>query len=52
MSSTVPSSASPSVRPYACVPIDLGERSYDIRIAPGLLDQPDTWAGLPRPRRL
>jgi 3-dehydroquinate synthase len=28
--------------------IDLGERSYPIRIAPGLLRQPATWDGLPQ----
>lgn len=36
-------SASPTV-----VPIDLGDRSYDILIGSGLLDQASTWAGLPR----
>jgi 3-dehydroquinate synthase len=35
--------ASPTV-----VPIDLGDRSYDILIGSGLLDQASTWAGLPR----
>jgi 3-dehydroquinate synthase len=30
------------------VRIDLGERSYPIAIAAGLIDKPDTWAGLPR----
>ncbi len=30
------------------VPIDLGERSYPILIGTGLLDEPATWAGLPR----
>lgn len=30
------------------VRIALDDRSYDIRIAPGLLDQPATWQGLPR----
>jgi 3-dehydroquinate synthase len=30
------------------VPIALDERSYEIRIAPGLLDQPDSWTGLPK----
>lgn len=30
------------------VPIELGERSYDIHIAPGLIDRPDSWTGLPR----
>lgn len=30
------------------VHIDLGERSYDIRIGAGLLDKPDTWAQLPK----
>lgn len=30
------------------VPIALGDRSYDILIGEGLLDAPDTWAGLPR----
>ncbi|WP_198320769.1 3-dehydroquinate synthase [Azohydromonas aeria] len=28
--------------------IDLGERSYDIRIGCGLLDAPESWSGLPR----
>ncbi|UXH79343.1 3-dehydroquinate synthase [Roseateles amylovorans] len=32
----------------ACVPIELGERSYEIRIGPGLLDLASTWQGLPR----
>lgn len=36
-------SASPTV-----VPIDLGDRSYDILIGSDLLDQASTWAGLPR----
>ncbi|RZI85267.1 MAG: 3-dehydroquinate synthase, partial [Rubrivivax sp.] len=30
------------------VAIDLGDRSYDIRIGQGLLNQPDTFAGLPK----
>jgi 3-dehydroquinate synthase len=30
------------------VPIDLGERSYDILIGSNLLDLPSAWAGLPR----
>jgi 3-dehydroquinate synthase len=30
------------------VRIDLGERSYPIAIAAGLIDRPDTWVGLPR----
>ncbi|MEF7616432.1 3-dehydroquinate synthase [Aquincola sp. MAHUQ-54] len=30
------------------VPIALGDRSYDIRIGAGLLDDPATWQGLPR----
>ena len=30
------------------VQIDLGERSYAIQIAPGLLDSPAAWQGLPR----
>ncbi|TDQ43308.1 3-dehydroquinate synthase [Tepidicella xavieri] len=30
------------------VHIDLGERSYPILIGSGLLDDPDTWRGLPR----
>ena len=32
----------------ACVPIDLGERRYDILIGAGLLDDASSWAGLPR----
>jgi 3-dehydroquinate synthase len=32
----------------ACVPIDLGDRRYDILIGSGLLTRPDTYAGLPR----
>ncbi|MBO9686982.1 3-dehydroquinate synthase [Roseateles chitosanitabidus] len=40
-----PTGASPTV-----VPIDLGDRSYDILIGAGLLDQSSTWAGLPRAR--
>lgn len=31
------------------VPIALGERSYDIRIGRQLLEDPASWAGLPRP---
>jgi len=30
-----------------CVPITLGERSYDILIGSGLLDRPQCWHGLP-----
>jgi len=30
------------------VQIDLGERSYDIRIATGLMEQDDAWQGLPK----
>ena len=30
------------------VPIDLGDRSYDILIGEGLLDEPATYAGLPK----
>lgn len=30
------------------VPVSLGERSYDIVIGCGLLDDPTSWAGLPR----
>jgi 3-dehydroquinate synthase len=30
------------------VQIDLGERSYDIRIASGLMQQDDAWQGLPK----
>ncbi len=38
-----------SVSPSAAqVHIELGERSYPIAIGPGLLDQPATYAGLPR----
>lgn len=57
MSPSVPSSlptsvpashAVPATAGHACVPIDLGDRSYDIHIGPGLLDQPQTWSGLPR----
>ena len=32
------------------VQIDLGERSYPILIGPGLLGDPQTYAGLPRAR--
>ena len=32
----------------ACVPIDLGERRYDILIGVGLLDDAASWAGLPQ----
>ncbi len=47
--SAVPASpASAGTAQAACVSIDLGDRSYDIHIAPGLLDQPQTWSGLPR----
>jgi len=58
MSAQVPvSSPLPEIQPpapagaglaQACVPIHLGDRSYDIRIGPGLLDQPQAWADLPR----
>ena len=34
--------------PAAQVHIDLGDRSYDIAIATGLLDQSSTWQGLPK----
>ncbi|MBQ1761955.1 MAG: 3-dehydroquinate synthase [Aquincola sp.] len=34
--------------PVVTVPIALGERSYDIRIGGGLLDDPASWQGLPR----
>jgi 3-dehydroquinate synthase len=34
--------------PARSVHIELGERSYPILIAPALLDQPDTFAGLPK----
>ena len=30
------------------VPIELGDRAYDILIGSGLLDQPDAWDGLPK----
>ena len=41
------STTSPVAEPV-CVPIALGERSYDILIGPGLLDAATTWQGLPR----
>jgi 3-dehydroquinate synthase len=34
--------------PPVTVPIDLGDRRYDILIGCGLLDAPASWAGLPR----
>ncbi len=34
--------------PIIRVPIELGERSYEILIGPNLLDQPSVWAGLPK----
>ncbi len=33
------------------VHIGLGERSYDIRIAPGLMTNPDAWQGFPKQPR-
>ena len=36
--------------PVECVAIDLGDRSYDILIGAGLLDRPETFAGLPKAR--
>ena len=38
----------PSSDTTACVHIALDDRSYDIRIAPGVLDAPASWQGLPR----
>jgi len=35
---------------FATVPIALEQRSYDILIGPGLLDAPESYAGLPNPR--
>ena len=32
------------------VPIELGDRGYDIVIGTGLLSRPETWSGLPRAR--
>ncbi|HMW23746.1 MAG TPA: 3-dehydroquinate synthase [Burkholderiaceae bacterium] len=53
--STAPSTPTNSSVSPACVPadrrvvaVDLGERSYDIVIGSGLLDDPASWAGLPR----
>jgi 3-dehydroquinate synthase len=47
--------ASTPLSPYSlppsgtsCVPIDLGDRSYDILIGEGLLDNPATFADLPK----
>jgi 3-dehydroquinate synthase len=37
-----------SAAAHTRVPIELGERRYDILIGAGLLNQPSTWAGLPR----
>jgi 3-dehydroquinate synthase len=34
--------------PTSRLRIDLGERSYDIRIGCGLLSDPESWSGLPR----
>ncbi len=49
MASTSPSAAStPAGADTTTVSIDLGERSYDIRIGSGLLDDPDSFAGLPK----
>lgn len=41
----MPSQSASAVRR---VPIELGERSYDIVIGTGLLSQAETWSGLPR----
>jgi 3-dehydroquinate synthase len=37
----------PSTPPTRHVPVALGERSYDIVIGCGVLDAPESWAGLP-----
>ena len=39
--------AAPAPLPTCRVPIALGERSYDIHIGCGLLDDPASWVGLP-----
>ena len=38
----------PALAPAETVRIDLGERSYDILIGRGLLDQPGSWCALPK----
>ncbi len=49
MAELLPSpSSSPSSFRQDTVHIDLGERSYEIRIGSGLLDDPDSFAGLPK----
>ena len=45
---TAASVASTASAPVVTVPIALGDRSYDIRIGDGLLDDPVSWQGLPR----
>lgn len=48
MASTHLPPASPAPAGTANVAIDLGDRSYDILIGEGLLDDPTTFAGLPK----
>lgn len=45
---TSASAAPIAAAPVVTVPIALGDRSYDIRIGDGLLDDPASWQGLPR----
>ncbi|MES2718222.1 MAG: 3-dehydroquinate synthase [Pseudomonadota bacterium] len=44
---TAAASSTPARVPTVHVPIALGDRSYDIHIGSGLLDDPASWAGLP-----
>jgi 3-dehydroquinate synthase len=43
-----PTTGSGTTAASITVPIDLGDRSYDILIGEGLLDEPATYAGLPK----
>lgn len=48
MTAPVSTASAAYAAPTVTVPIDLGDRSYDIRIGAGLLDEPASWQGLPR----
>lgn len=48
MASTSPASSNSQAPDTTTVSIDLGERRYDILIGEGLLNQPGSFAGLPR----
>ncbi|MEX8519562.1 MAG: 3-dehydroquinate synthase [Leptothrix sp. (in: b-proteobacteria)] len=48
MSSASSSSVDRSAGARSTVTVSLGERSYDIRIGTALLDDPESWSGLPK----